>query len=316
MANPKWRSKILIFSELKIEKRHRCSIISYYVVMDYCPQCTMATIGNELIAAIIIDREFVGDEFETIKTDLENYLVYAKREILKHGGVNHYFYPWTAINVRRDLTAVLSIASCSDTWRLFRSAEDENILHMAISETDCPRLPRDRAITIPLIKRGDDVPQLILDLRTFGIYKWKSVVIIYDNTLIVLLTAVKDRDMTTRVIKSITKQSDSDDKLSGISLIKLENNISKANLKSLLATIHTNTVGGNFLVIVSYDLVETVMEYAKELELVNIRNQWLYVISDTDYNYHDMSSFTKLLREGDNVAFVYNTTIPSDTCKL
>ncbi|KAJ8961600.1 hypothetical protein NQ314_005917, partial [Rhamnusium bicolor] len=157
------------------------------------------------------------------------------------------------------LTAILSIASCSDTWKLFRAAEDEYLLHMAISETDCPRLPGSRAITIPLIKRGEEMPQLILDFRSAGIYNWKSVVIIYDKTL--------DRDMANRVIKSITQQSDYNVKASGVSLIKLENNISRTDLKSVLSTIHPKTVGGNFMVIVSYELVESIMEYAKSLEM-------------------------------------------------
>lgn len=50
-------------------------------------------------------------------------------------------------------------------------------------ETDCPRLPSNSAITIPLTKMGEEMPQLILDLRTAGVYNWKSAVIIYDQTL-------------------------------------------------------------------------------------------------------------------------------------
>lgn len=111
----------------------------------------------------------------------------------------HYF-SWSNINVKRDITAILSITSCEDTWRLFKAAQDENLLHMAISgeenvicfdgkmiilvlESDCPRLPTDQAVTVPLITAGEEMPQIVLDLRTFNAYRWKSAVIIYDETL-------------------------------------------------------------------------------------------------------------------------------------
>lgn len=54
---------------------------------------------------------------------------------------------------------------------------------MAISENDCPRLPQDKAVTVPMIEKGQELPQLVLDLRTVNAYQWKSTVIIYDMTL-------------------------------------------------------------------------------------------------------------------------------------
>lgn len=96
----------------------------------------------------------------------------------------------------------MSITSCEETWRLFKAAQDENLLHMAISgnkrefyvgntkgvinfflESDCPRLPTDQALTVPLIIPGEEMPQIVLDMRTFNAYLWKSAVIIYDETL-------------------------------------------------------------------------------------------------------------------------------------
>ncbi|KAG5884877.1 hypothetical protein JTB14_025041 [Gonioctena quinquepunctata] len=178
---------------------------------------------------------------------------------------------------------------------------------MAISEPDCPRLPKDEAMTVPLIVRGQELPQLLLDLRIAGVYDWKSVVIIYDATI--------DEDMTTRIVKSVTQPSNYDDvNAIGVSLIKLRRNISKKKLKSILSTIDPKSVGGNFVVIASYDLVMTIMGYSKSLELVDTKNQWLYVIPNTDRKYHDMHVFKNILKEGDNVAFIYNSTMTSDKC--
>lgn len=122
--------------------------------------------------------------------------------------------------------------------------------------------------------------------------------------------------MTTRVIKSITHQSNDNIKATGISLIKLEPTITRLRLKQILSNIRIKTVGGNFLVIVSHQLVEVIMEYAKSLGLVDIKNQWFYIICDTNNNRGDITSFTRLLREGDNVAFAYNTSITSDSCRV
>lgn len=86
-----------------------------------------------LFAAVVIDRDYIPEQYEKIKAIIEDYIIYAKREILKHGGVRVQYYSWSNINVKRDISAILSIASCEDTWRLFKAAQDENLLHMAIS---------------------------------------------------------------------------------------------------------------------------------------------------------------------------------------
>lgn len=54
---------------------------------------------------------------------------------------------------------------------------------MAISESDCPRLPPNEAVTVPILKNGEELPQVLLDFRTAQIYKWKSALILYDSTL-------------------------------------------------------------------------------------------------------------------------------------
>ena len=50
-------------------------------------------------------------------------------------------------------------------------------------ESNCPRLPEDKAMTIPISIPGRELPQIMYDLRRSEAYKWKSAVIFYDNTL-------------------------------------------------------------------------------------------------------------------------------------
>ncbi|KAF7278271.1 hypothetical protein GWI33_008627 [Rhynchophorus ferrugineus] len=265
--------------------------------------------------AVIIDKEYLTTDYDDIKTKIEDYLIYAKREVLRHGGVNVQYFAWTAINVKRDLSAILSITSCANTWRLFKTAETENLLHMAISEQDCPRLPHNHAITIPIIEKGQETPQLLLDLRTMRIYQWKQMTIIYDNTI--------SDDMITRVIRSLTKQANRVE-ASGISLMKLfkSHGSNKKNdpkyiqaiIKDKFSSVNSNAVGKNFLVIASFEIVETVMKTVKELKLVDTQKQWLYLISDTDSRLSNLKKFKRLLKEGDNVAFIYNNTVNRKSC--
>lgn len=125
--------------------------------------------------------------------------------------------------------------------------------------------------------------------------------------------------MVTRVVVSLTKEMPSlKSKSVAVSVIKLETNETQTYLResvrNVLSSISTKTVGGNFLAVVSIDVVEILMEYAKQVGLVNIKNQWLYVISDSYKNGNDLSHLKKLLGEGDNVAFVYNTTTYDISC--
>lgn len=120
--------------------------------------------------------------------------------------------------------------------------------------------------------------------------------------------------MSTKIVKSLTESSIYQKKFSGISLTKIQNRSSKVDIKTLLSNIKPKTVGPNFLAIVSYGLVGTIMKYAKEAKLVDIKCQWMYIISDTDQKFQDISTFNNLLKMGDNVALVYNTTKNHKTC--
>ncbi|XP_076250648.1 ionotropic receptor 93a isoform X2 [Rhynchophorus ferrugineus] len=147
------------------------------------------------------------------------------------------------------------------------------------------------------------------------IYQWKQMTIIYDNTI--------SDDMITRVIRSLTKQANRVE-ASGISLMKLfkSHGSNKKNdpkyiqaiIKDKFSSVNSNAVGKNFLVIASFEIVETVMKTVKELKLVDTQKQWLYLISDTDSRLSNLKKFKRLLKEGDNVAFIYNNTVNRKSC--
>ncbi len=74
---------------------------------------------------------------EEVKVIIERVL----REDLKNGGLIVFYYSWTRINLKKDFTAVFSVSNCERTWELFRDSQPENLLLLAITDPDCPRLP-------------------------------------------------------------------------------------------------------------------------------------------------------------------------------
>lgn len=69
-----------------------------------------------------------------------------------------------------------------------------------------------------------------------------------------------------------------------------------------------------YVVVAKFELVEKIMQYAKQQNLVDTNTQWLYVISDSNDTIRNMMRFKAMLREGDNVAFIYNNTSTKDIC--
>lgn len=126
--------------------------------------------------------------------------------------------------------------------------------------------------------------------------------------------------MTTRIIRCISQTFHVQSQSASITLMKLPSNSSSAklhdNLKEILYSVRTSTMGRNFMVVVSFDLIETVMEYAKMFNLANTKNQWLYVIANTNYKHADILRFKKLIKEGDNIAFIYNYTSVNTKCTV
>jgi ionotropic glutamate receptor len=98
--------------------------------------------------AIIVDREYLDVQYEDILKEIKVIIERVLREDLKNGGLVVSYYAWTKINLKRDFTAVLSITSCENTWEIYRDCRGENLLMMAITDPDCPRLPYDEGMMV------------------------------------------------------------------------------------------------------------------------------------------------------------------------
>lgn len=57
------------------------------------------------------------------------------------------------------------------------------------------------------------------------------------------------------------------------------------------------------------------MEVARDLKMVDTFSQWFYVVSDTNFQNHNITAIVPLIEEGNNLAFIYNYTRYGDECE-
>ncbi|XP_073954956.1 ionotropic receptor 93a isoform X2 [Choristoneura fumiferana] len=246
--------------------------------------------------AVVLDRQYLGEHYQTLLEGLKDYIKELARVDLKHGGVVVYYYSWSTISLKKGFIAVFSIASCEDTWSLFSRAKEEELLLFALTEVDCPRLPPESAITVTYTDPGQELPQLLLDLRTNKAFNWKSAIILHDDTL-------NDED-----VPSIS-----------VTVFKMKHEINdylrKKEMHRVLSKLPVKHIGENFIAIVTSDVMSTMAETARDLSMMHTQAQWLYVISDTDSRHSNLSALINELHEGENVAYMYNVTEDHEDCR-
>ncbi|XP_044760958.1 ionotropic receptor 93a [Coccinella septempunctata] len=280
-------------------------------------------ISENSVLAVVIDEEFVKMEHKNVKATIDDFVRITRDLQAKGLNLKIQYHTSLGVNFKRDvllinmsycpssdISGVLTVASCYNTWNLFERADRDFVPFIAISETDCPRLPMGKAISIPLTKVGEELPQLLLDLRTSSIFKWRSVVLIHDDSL--------NRDMVARVTSSLTEDLPVPAQSTALSLIKFEKLESEDKGQSLidrLASISSRKSDSNFLVVSYRKVVETVMEAVDLMNLVNTETQWCYAISDTNRGSRkNLRKLKKSLKNGSNVAVMYNNTVTDAEC--
>nr|QHN69192.1 ionotropic receptor 11 [Sirex nitobei] len=217
------------------------------------------------------------------------------------------------VNLRRDYSVLLSVATCDETWRLFKKARKEDLVHLAITDPNCPRLPDHEGISIPLIDPGKEMPQILLDLRMTSALTWKKVNVLHDDTF--------KTDTMSKVLIALSSELP-DNRLFPVSTslftIKREKSdwSRRQQVLRTLSSFHIEQLGNCFLVFITIDMVGVVMEVARFLKMVHPGSQWLYVVSDTMKNKTNITSFAETLTEGENIAFIYNTTNLEDICNI
>nr|QLI62100.1 ionotropic receptor 93a1 [Streltzoviella insularis] len=262
--------------------------------------------------AVVLDRQHLGEKFQPVLDELRDYIKELARVELKHGGVVVHYYSWTTISLKKGFLAVFSLASCEDTWSLFSRTQDEELLLFALTEVDCPRLPSNSAITVTYMDPGEELPQILLDLRIARAFKWKSAVILHDDTL--------NRDMVSRAVRSLTSQTDNNDVPSvTVTVFKMKHEVNeylrRKEIHRVLSKLPVKRIGENFIAIVTTDVMSTLSETARDLGMTHTQAQWLYVISNTNMHNGNLSHLINALYEGENIAYFYNITEDRPECQ-
>ncbi|XP_026496230.2 ionotropic receptor 93a [Vanessa tameamea] len=288
-----------------------CAVLLLFIFRNCSGEDFPSLITANASIAVVLDRQFLGENYQSILDDLKDYIKELTRVELKNGGVNVHYFSWTAISLKKGFLAVLSIASCEETWSLYTRNKEEELLLFALTEVDCPRLPTDSAVTVTFTEPGQELAQLLLDLRTQRAFNWKSVVILHDNTLA--------RDMISRVVQALTSQVDDDDVTSvSVTVFKMKHEVNeylrRKEVYRVLSKLPVKYIGENFIAIVSTDVMNTMAETVRDLAMSHTGAQWLYIISDTNTN-GNISNLINDLYEGENIAYFFNATDDGKECK-
>ncbi|XP_046750223.1 uncharacterized protein LOC124413578 [Diprion similis] len=263
--------------------------------------------------AIVIDKHiFQGKtNYETLSTELYHLVSKIVDENMRFGRIEAHLFTDSSPNLRRDYTVLLSITTCHETWKLYHQAKREDLVHIAITDADCPRFPDHEGISVPLLHPGEELPQLLLDLRTRSALTWKKINVLHDETfgrdtisrvMIALSVELLDSQLvpTTRSIFTIKEAKSERGK--------------RQEVLKILSSFPEERLGSCFLVIVTIDMVGVIMEVAKSLNMVNPATQWLYIASDTTSQDQNVTMLKEILNEGQNVAILHNTTNTDVTC--
>ncbi|XP_055903819.1 ionotropic receptor 93a [Eupeodes corollae] len=251
--------------------------------------------------AVVVDHDYMEQKGTDIMNDLQKILEETIRENLKNGGVSLKYYTWSPVRLKKDFIAAITVMDCDRTWSFFEATQINSILLFAITDSDCARLPSDKALMIPIISKGEELPQLLLDIKVQNALKWKSCVLLLDKTIV---------NQNSQIIEALVHDN-SNNKLDPIALYiyTFDDNLRSQKKRSKLReTLRKFTRSRNNQFIVFSNSIEDIMEVAQELKMFHIYNQWLF------FDLHQVNEdwtfdlLTQNLNEGANIAFAVNET--------
>ncbi|XP_050483078.1 ionotropic receptor 93a [Bombus huntii] len=266
--------------------------------------------------AVIIDKSFFDNngEHRNVMGVVHDLIINTVKKEMHIGGIVVRIFRDADVNLWQGYTILLSVASCCITWRLHEVVRKEELIHLAITDPDCPRIPETDGMSMPVVVPGEELSQIFLDLRMMNILPWNVINILHDDTF--------GRDTISRVMTAISdKLPNKQVNLISRSIFTLKHETTrserKSSVKKTLNDFHVEQLGHCFLVIATVDMIADVMGVARSLKMVHPGSQWLYVITDSaTKNMTNMTAFVDLLAEGGNVAFMYNATNLSNYCEI
>ncbi|KAI9577332.1 hypothetical protein GQX74_013041 [Glossina fuscipes] len=240
---------------------------------------------------------------ENILAHFQKILNDAVHENLKYGGINFKYFTWTGIRLKKDTLAAITIMDCDNTWEFFEDMKTPNVLVVAITNSECPRLPINQALMIPYVDRGQVFPQMILDAKVQKILNWQTAIVIMDQTLINEGGHLQESIMHESIKRNIEPISivlySIDDQLKGQK--------KRLAIREILQLFDSRSQNKQQFMIFS-KFYEDIIEIAENMQMFHVGNQWLFFIFEDKRKNFDVTSVTQNLEEGANIAFALNET--------
>nr|AGJ51190.1 olfactory ionotropic receptor IR93a [Panulirus argus] len=210
-----------------------------------------------------------------------------------------------------DMSVMLTMASCSSTHMWAPGLAEKGILQIAITEAGCPRITHSTAITVPLASGSRDLVQVFRDLRTRNTLSWRDITVIHDDS-------IDQLDM--KDIVNLLAEGTSKDPHTSITIVNLASSeASSMKLGKMFSSLGPQPGQPKmkqFLVITFKEEIPTIQDLVRNMKMFGSKHQWLFVVPNTHSLRYDMYPYLANMRDGDNLAFVYNRSdlSPSVTC--
>ncbi|XP_014095980.3 ionotropic receptor 93a isoform X1 [Bactrocera oleae] len=256
--------------------------------------------------AVVVDREYMQRRGENILANFQRILSDVIRENLKNGGIEVKYYSWSQIRLKKDFLAAMTVTDCKSTWQLFDSTQQNYILLIAITDANCPRLPLNRAIMIPIVDEGQELSQIILDIKVQRLLRWKTAAVLLDQTIL--------NDNPT-LVESVVHES-AKNHITPFSLLlyqiddTLRSQKKRTAIRQMLNAFQAGAQTPRQFIVLS-KFCEDIVEIAASMKLFHVYNQWVFFVLNEDQRNHDPMSVTQNLEEGANIVFALNTTNPT-----
>jgi len=195
-----------------------------------------------------------------------------------------------------DMTAVLSLLSCSKTHSLSKNLKTHGKIHLALSELGCGRLDDDTSMMIPVVSPGTSIAQLLADLRDMNTLTWKSFIIIHDDSI--------SKELGETIHRILAK----DAAVAMFDLGMVTPGDAESKIRSMLKGFPAHDLGNKFLIITRKNIIKPFIDVAESLNMFGVESQWVYAVTDTHSLDFDMSPYINMAHDGYNLAFVFNAS--------
>lgn len=250
----------------------------------------------------------------------------------------------------KDVLAAITIMNCENTWNFFRGNQKASILLISLTDAECPRLPMQQSVMVPSVQLNKEFPQLVLDAKMQNVLRWKTAIVIMDESWsqenyallkLLMYENQKKNGMQSIAIYFYTiedvpkmdneqnfnnesgfNNKNKSDSVRGNSGARRRTSVIqrpkvRLNIRRILKLFRKPIRYQQQFLIIS-QFYEDIIEMADSMNMFHINNQWLFFILN-DVNQEktakeaefDPMIITQNLQEGTNIAFVLNDTNPN-----